>query len=145
MVGIMRNERNRWRRTAMPGRSGNHRPGFTLIEMLIVMAIVALLLSIALPRYFGALDKSKEVALKENLQVLRVGIDKYYADKGHYPESLDELVSRNYFRSVPVDPITETAATWILVPSTDSEKAGIMDIKSGAKGSTLDGTPYEQL
>lgn len=119
--------------------------GFTLIEMLVVMAIVALLLTIALPRYFGALDKSKEVALKENLQVLRSGLDKYYADTGHYPETLDELVEKNYFRSAPVDPVTESAATWILVPSADTDKPGIMDVKSGARGSTRDGVPYEQL
>lgn len=119
--------------------------GFTLIEMLVVMAIIALLLTVALPRYFGALNKSKEVALKENLQVLRVGIDKYYADKGRYPENLEELVAGNYFRSIPVDPVTESATTWILVPSTDTEKSGIRDVKSGARGETPDGVPYEQL
>lgn len=124
---------------------GSRWTGFTLIEMLVVMAIVALLLTIALPRYFGSLDKSKEVALKENLQVLRTGIDKFYADKGRYPETLEELVDQQYFRTVPVDPVTESATTWILLPSRESEVSGIADIKSGARGSTRDGVPYEQL
>ncbi len=122
-----------------------HRAGFTLIELLIVMAIIALLLTIALPRYFGSLEKSKEVALKENLQVLRTGLDKYYADKGHYPETLDDLVSQKYFRAVPMDPITESAATWILVPAQDSDKPGVQDVKSGAQGQTHEGVLYEQL
>lgn len=109
------------------------------------MAIVALLLTIALPRYFGSLDKSKEVALKENLQVLRTGIDKFYADKGRYPETLEELVEQQYFRAVPVDPVSESTTTWILVSSPDSDTPGIADIKSGAQGTTRDGLPYEQL
>ena len=119
--------------------------GFTLIEMLVVMAIVALLLTVALPRYWGSLEKAKEVALKENLQVLRTGIDKYYADKGRYPETLDALVESKYFRSVPLDPVTESAATWILVPSQETDKPGVGDVKSGAHGTTRDGVPYEQL
>ena len=119
--------------------------GFTLIEMLVVMAIVALLLTVALPRYWGSLEKAKEVALKENLQVLRTGIDKYYADKGRYPETLDALVESKYFRSVPLDPVTESAATWILVPSQEADKAGVGNVKSGAQGTTRDGVPYEQL
>lgn len=126
-------------------RRSEYSSGFTLIEMLVVMAVIALLLTIALPRYFGALDKSKETALKENLQVLRIGIDKFYADKGRYPEALDELVTSNYFRSIPLDPVTESATTWILLPSQDTDQPGIMDVKSGAHGSTQDGVPYEQL
>lgn len=119
--------------------------GFTLIELLVVMAIIALLLTIALPRYFGSVEKSKEVALKENLQVMRVTLDKFYGDRGRYPESLDELVSFKYLRSVPVDPMTELATTWISVPSAETDKKGIFDIKSGARGQTHDGVPYEQL
>lgn len=91
------------------------------------------------------MEKSKEVALKENLQVLRTGIDKFYADKGHYPDVLDELVTNSYFRSVPIDPITQSATTWILLPSLDVDKPGVMDVRSGAKGVTRDGIPYEQL
>ncbi len=119
--------------------------GFTLIELLVVMAIIALLLTIALPRYFGSLEKAKEVALKENLQVLRTGIDKYYADRGRYPEALEDLVEQKYFRTVPVDPVTESAATWILMPSLDTDKSGIENVKSGAQGKTRDSVPYEEL
>lgn len=125
--------------------SGRKPCGFTLIELLVVLSIVALLLTIAVPRYFGSLDKSRVVALKENLQVLRTGIDRFYADKGHYPDSLDELVASHYFRTVPLDPLTESATSWILVPSADPEHPGIADIKSGAAGNAADGTAYEQL
>lgn len=117
--------------------------GFTLIEMLIVMAMIALLLTIALPRYFGALDRSKDVALQENLKVLRVTLDRFYADKGRYPDTLDQLVEQKYLRSVPVDPVTESSRTWVLVPSQDPEAAGIADVKSGASGLAQDGRPYD--
>lgn len=118
---------------------------FTLIELLVVMAIIAMLLTIALPRYFGSVEKSKEVALKENLQVLRTGIDRYYADRGRYPDSLNDLVTYKYFRSVPIDPITESANTWTVLNSVDIDKPGIEDVKSGAQGKTIDGIAYDQL
>ncbi|MEC5161787.1 MULTISPECIES: type II secretion system protein [unclassified Janthinobacterium] len=121
------------------------RGGFTLIELLVVLAIISLLLTIALPRYFGSVEKSKEVALKENLRLLRGGIDKFYADKGEYPSALSELVAQRYFRAVPVDPVTESAGTWQLLTSPDGDKPGVADIRSGAKGKTRDGTPFEQL
>src|SRR5689334_6184691 len=91
--------------------------GFTLIELLVVMAIVATLLTIAVPRYFGSLDRSKEAVLKENLYQMRDAISKYYADKGKYPETLDSLAADKYLRKVPPDPITESATTWVPVPS----------------------------
>jgi general secretion pathway protein G len=119
--------------------------GFTLVELLVVLAIISLLLTIALPRYFSSVDKSKEVALRENLQVLRSGIDKYYADKGEYPTALADLVSQHYFRKVPMDPVTESATTWLPQPSADADKPGVADIRSGAKGKTREGVPYEQL
>ncbi|WP_374046457.1 type IV pilin protein [Massilia antarctica] len=119
--------------------------GFTLVELLVVMAIIATLLTIAVPRYFGSVDKSKEVALKENLHVLRLGIDKFYGDKGVYPASLSELVTYKYFRAVPVDPVTESSVTWQPVASIDPDKPGVADIRSGARGKTREGVPYEQL
>lgn len=119
--------------------------GFTLVELLVVLAIISLLLTIALPRYFSSVDKSREIALRENLQVLRSGIDKYYADKGEYPAALADLVNHHYFRKIPLDPVTESASTWQLLPSVDAEKPGVADIRSGAKGKTRDGTPYQQL
>ncbi len=124
---------------------GGSRRGFTLIELLVVMSIIALLLTIALPRYFGSLDKSKEVALKENLQVLRVTLDKFYADMGRYPDTLDELVEKRYLRDVPVDPITELSSSWVLVPAEDTDRQGIADVKSGAPGASKDGRAYESF
>ncbi|NBV17162.1 MAG: type II secretion system protein [Janthinobacterium sp.] len=121
------------------------RRGFTLVELLVVLAIISLLLTIAIPRYFGSVEKSKEVALKENLQVLRSGLDKYYADKGEYPAALADLVTHHYFRSVPMDPVTESSATWQLVPSPNGEIGGVADVRSGAKGKTREGIPFEQL
>jgi prepilin-type N-terminal cleavage/methylation domain-containing protein len=119
------------------------RSGFTLVELLIVMAIVALLLTIAVPRYFGSLAASREVALQENLKVLRMSLDKFKADKGRYPDTLDELVTEKYLPKVPVDQVTESDATWIVVTGTDANDHGIVDVKSGAPGMARDGRPYE--
>ncbi len=119
--------------------------GFTLIEMLVVLAIVALLLSVATPRYFGSLEKGREVALQENLRVLRVTLDKFHADKGRYPETLDELVEERYLREVPLDPITESATTWVLVPPKEPDQQGVADVKSGASGTARDGRRFDAL
>lgn len=116
--------------------------GFTLIELLVVLAIVATLLSIAVPRYFSSVDKSKEVVLRENLYHLRDAIGKYYGDRGKYPDSLEALAADKYLRSVPLDPITESAATWSVVPPTDPQMGGVFDVRSGASGKALDGTEY---
>ena len=115
---------------------------FTLIELLAVLAIIATLLMVALPRYFGSLDKSKEAVLKEDLFQMRDAIGKYYGDQGKYPESLDALVSARYLRKVPVDPITDSAATWIIVPPEDPEQGGVYDVRSGAQGRASDGSAY---
>lgn len=119
--------------------------GFTLIEIMIVMSIIALLLTIALPRYFGSIDKSKDVALKENLKVLRLSLDRFYADKGRYPQNLEEIVENRYLRSVPFDPVTESQNTWMLIPSTDANAPGIADVKSGAQGMSRDGVIYGNM
>lgn len=110
--------------------------------MLVVMSIVALLLTLALPRYFGSLEKARDSVLQENLQVLRTTIDKFSADTGRYPAQLEELVQHNYLRSIPVDPITETNKTWIVIPSNEPSRQGIVDVKSGAPGKARDGRPY---
>jgi general secretion pathway protein G len=120
------------------------RPGFTLIELMVVMAIVATLLTLALPRYFGSLDKSKEAVLKENLFQMREAISRYYADKGKYPESLDGLATEKYLRKVPLDPITESTATWQLVQPEDPQKGGVLDVRSGAPGKARDGSEFSQ-
>lgn len=120
------------------------RRGFTLIELLVALAIIALLLSLVVPRYFGSLTRAEEAVLKENLALMRDAIDKHYADTGRYPSSLDELAAKKYFRAVPADPITQSPATWILVPPADPQLGAVYDVKSGAKGAGRDGKPYEQ-
>jgi general secretion pathway protein G len=118
------------------------RKGFTLIELMIVLAIVATLLSIAVPRYYSSIDRSKEAVLKENLYQMRDAIGKYYADKGKYPESLAALASDKYLRKLPLDPLTDSDTTWIVVPPEDPQKGGVFDVKSGAQGKALDGTEF---
>ena len=117
---------------------------FTLIELLVVMAIVATLLTIAVPRYFKSIQKSKETVLRENLQVTRDAIGKYYADKGKYPESIDTLRTEKYLRSIPFDPITESSTTWIVLPPDDPKKGAVFDLKSGAEGKASDGSAYSE-
>ncbi|HEU4353791.1 MAG TPA: prepilin-type N-terminal cleavage/methylation domain-containing protein [Burkholderiales bacterium] len=126
----------------MVKRKKPHLTGFTLIELLIVLAIIATLLTIAVPRYYGSLDRSKEAVLKENLYQMRDAIGKYYGDKGKYPESLEALASDKYLHRVPLDPITESATTWVLVSPPDPQKTGVYDVRSGAPGKALDGTEF---
>lgn len=121
------------------------RTGFTLIELLIVMAIIALLASIALPRYFQSVEHAREAVLTENLRTVREAIDKFYGDTGRYPESLDEMVEKRYLRSLPVDPITESAATWVVIRPQGEAKGNVYDLKSGAPGATHDGKAFETL
>ncbi len=118
--------------------------GFTLIELLVALTILGLLLSIAVPRYFGSVSRAEEAVLRENLYVLRDALDKHHGDTGRYPDSLDELVARKYLRAVPVDPITQSTQTWILVPPTDAREGGVYDVKSSARGHAHDGRPYEE-
>jgi general secretion pathway protein G len=118
------------------------RLGFTLIELLVVFAIIATLLTLALPRYFSSVDKSKEAVLKENLNQMRDALSRYYADKGKYPESLETLVADKYMRRVPLDPITDSTATWQIVRPEDPQKGGVYDVRSGAPGKSLDGSEF---
>jgi len=118
------------------------RYGFTLIELLVVMAIIATLLSIAVPRYFHSVEKSKEAILQQDLQIMRDAIDKFYGDSGKYPDSLNDLINKKYLRKIPPDPITESAATWVTIPPADPSKGGVYDLHSGAEGNGRDGTPY---
>jgi general secretion pathway protein G len=118
--------------------------GFTLIELLVVMAIVSTLLTLALPRYFSSLDKSKETVLKENLFQMRDAISRYHADRGRYPDTLEALAADKYLRRVPLDPVTESVTTWIVVPPEDLLKGGVYDVRSGAQGKGRDGTEYVQ-
>ena len=122
--------------------SQRKKSGFTLIELLVVLVIIATLLSIAVPRYFSSLEQSREAVLQQNLALLRETLDKYYGDQGRYPDALDELVNSKYLRSVPVDPMTDSNATWVSIPPDQPEMGGVYDVKSGAQGVARDGTEY---
>lgn len=131
--------------------------GFTLLELIIVVAMIGILASIAMPALKDMPRRAKESVLKTNLRTLREVIDQFYGDKGRYPASLDELVETKYLRQVPFDPFTKSAQTWVLVleeetteedagppPTGDEEEAGpgIIDVHSGSSATALDGTPY---
>ena len=124
--------------------------GFTLIEMLVVMTLLALLLTLAVPRYFSAIDNGRLNVQRQNLATLRDAIDKFYGDQGKYPAALDELVTKRYLRQIPVDPVTKSADSWVTVanegdPDDPTADNGVKDVKSGAPGTTLDGTSYGEL
>lgn len=116
--------------------------GFTLVELLVVLAIIATLMSLVAPRYTGSVDKAKEAVLREDLATLREAIDKHFGDTGKYPAALDDLVTKRYIRKVPIDPITDSATTWILLPPADAQTGAVFDVKSGAPGNSRDGSAY---
>lgn len=115
--------------------------GFTLVELLLVLFLVALLASLVAPVATRSVNQAKESALKEDLKVLRKAIDDYYANTGKYPQSLSMLVEKRYIRRIPIDPLTERETSWV---ENRSEEAGggISDVHSGAEGSASDGKPY---
>ncbi len=127
--------------------------GFTLMELIIVIAIIGILATVAMPRMLHLPKKAKEAALKTDLLVMRDAIDQYYGDKGHYPPSLEALVEEGYLRKIPVDPFTKRNDTWVVVyeeqdleePPPETEvpetgEVGIIDVHSGYEGKALDGS-----
>ena len=126
----------------MTGRPRVAPGGFTLIELLVVMAIIGTLLTLAVPRYFRSVQRSREAVLLQDLATLRESIDKFYGDTGHYPPSLAALVEKRYLRGIPVDPIARTADKWVVVNSDNPDDNGVKDVKSGAEGSGENGVPY---
>jgi general secretion pathway protein G len=122
--------------------TGKRRAGFTLIEMMVVMVVISMLLTIAVPRYLRSLERSKEAVLKQDLSALRESIDKFYGDTGKFPESLAALVEKRYLRGVPVDPIAKSAEKWVLILDDEPEDTGVKDVHSGAEGAGLNGVPY---
>jgi general secretion pathway protein G len=128
------------------GRS-RRQSGFTLVELLVVLAIISILASMAVVQYRNSIQLSKEAVLNTNLVRMRDAIDQYYADKGKYPASLDVLVSEHYLRKIPEDPFTKSETTWQTVPAepdpaNPSADPGIYDVKSGAQGQSLDGRNF---
>jgi general secretion pathway protein G len=117
--------------------------GFTLVELLVVLSILALLLTLAVPKYFTSIEKAKDATLKQDLNTLRESLDKYYADNGKYPNTLVDLVEHKYIRKLPVDPITEKTTTWIFTPPEPPLEGDIYDIHSGSKAIAKNGTRYE--
>ena len=108
--------------------------GFTLVELMVVLTVIALLLSVVVPDYVGRMQRAEEAVLQENLTVMRDALDKHYADAGKYPTNLEELVAKRYLRSIPKDPFTQSAASWVPVPPADPKKGGGFDVHSAAKG-----------
>jgi len=126
-------------------RATSRGSGFTLIEIMIVMAIIATLLTLVAPRYYKSVDRSKEVALKQNLLLIRDAVDKFYGDMGRYPESLEALVDQRYLRKIPIDPVTDSTSTWVILAPKDGRAGAVYDVRSGATGSAADGTPFEAM
>lgn len=114
--------------------------GFTLIELLVALAILALVLSIAVPRYFSNIETAQENVLKEDLYVMRDALDHFYSDKGYYPDTLPDLVAQNYLRSIPIDPFTQSANSWIIQPPAIAGTGGVFDVHSGAPNMARDGS-----
>ena len=128
-------------------QSGRARRGFTLIELMIVMAVITVLVSIAVPMYQKSILRSKESVLKNNLFTLRTVIDEYTYDKGKAPQALQDLVTEGYLRVVPVDPMTGSSESWKIImedatTSINQAEPGIFDVKSGSDKTSLDGTAY---
>jgi general secretion pathway protein G len=118
--------------------------GFTLVELMVVLAVIALLISIVAPHYVGRVARAEEAVLRENLTLMRDALDRHYADAGRYPGALEELVKKRYLRSIPNDPLTQSNTTWVVVGPDDPKKGAVFDVRSGAKGTGANGKPYEQ-
>ena len=131
----------------MPNFAVLRQKGYTLVELMIVVAIVGILLTLAIPTFQQSALKAREAALKQNLFTLRAVIDQYYADRGDYPSSLQELVEAKYLREIPVDPFTKSNSTWNEIledqEEGDDSSAGVYDVKSGSDGVARDGTSYK--
>lgn len=118
------------------------RLGFTLIELLVVLAILAVMMTLAVPRYYSQLDASKEVVLRENLRAVRETIDRFYGDRGRYPENLEELVELKYLAAKPFDPITESSSSWVTEAVPAGYKGSLYNIRSGSSALDKQGRPY---
>lgn len=111
-----------------------------MIELLVTLAILGLLVSLAVPRYFGNIDKAKEDVLSEDLYLMRDAIDKFYSDRNRYPDKLDDLVTELYLRKIPADPFTQSSRSWVAVAPADPNSGAVADVRSGAPGKSRNGT-----
>ncbi len=132
---------------SLPPRVRETQHGFTLVELLIVIALISILAAMGVVQYRNSVQSTKEAVLKTDLFRMRDAIDQYYADKNKYPSSLDTLVSDGYMRKIPEDPITQSASTWQTVPAepdpaNPSAEPGIYDVKSGAPGTSIQGSAF---
>jgi general secretion pathway protein G len=118
--------------------------GFTLIELMVVLAIIGLLIALVVPHYSGRISKAEEAVLQEDLNVMRDALQKHYADAGQYPNTLEELVTKRYLRNIPKDPVAPPNVAWVLVPPADPQKGGVFDVRSASKAVGSNGKPYEQ-
>lgn len=125
-------------------RTSSRKTGFTLVELMVVLAIIALLISIVAPHYVGRIARAEEAVLRENLTLMREALDRHYADAGRYPASLDELVEKRYLRGIPDDPITQSKKSWVVIAPDDPKKGAVYDVRSGAQGNGANGKPYAQ-
>jgi general secretion pathway protein G len=131
------------------GRTVLSSDGYTLIELMVVMSLIMILAAVALPQYKQSVVYAREAVLKEDLFRLRDAIDQFFADKGHYPESLEALSTEGYVRKIPVDPFTNAADTWQTTPSepdpgNPASALGVLDVTSGSDRTALDGTKYSE-
>ena len=131
----------------MPKRGADGERGFTLVELMIVMAVISILLTIAIPAYLQSIKRAKEAVLKEDLHTMRSAIDQYTVDKEKAPQGLDDLVQAGYLKVVPIDPMTNRSDTWMTSESDtlmniNETQGGVDDVKSGAQGLAMDGTSY---
>ena len=131
-------------------QSGNrHRRGFTIVELMIVLTVIGILLSVAVPIYQKALVRSNETVLRSNLFTIRTMIDEYTYDKQKAPQTLQDLVEAGYLRQIPIDPMTKSADTWKVImedalTSTSQSEPGIFDVRSGSDKRSLEGTNYSE-